>query len=184
MRNTYSLIMKYKLLLRKGTDLTLYALFCFLLGTGLLIHFRLVPGSQGGHGLTFLGLDRHQWGQWHWWASVAFLVALLVHLALNFAFIRNAIAKRLRWPLAGLLTLGLGMVGFFLFLPLEKAARDHDRHSAHSFSQLPTQEAAINEDEKDPHPHRMRQGNGQGKHSRKGERCGQSHGSHGTTHEG
>lgn len=121
-------------LVRILTDLGLYGLFCFLLGTGLLIHYRLVPGSAGGHGLTFLGLGRHDWGALHFWASIAFLALIVVHLALNFRFIRNVIAHRLTTPLVALLVGGVLIVGFFLAIPLEHDARDGrgQRHQDHT----------------------------------------------------
>ncbi len=88
---------------RKAATLALWFLFCFMLGTGLLLEFRLVPGSQGGHGLTLFGMSRHQWGEYHLWAAYGFLAVLYVHLTLNFSFIKNVIAKKMRWPLFGLL---------------------------------------------------------------------------------
>ena len=51
-------------------NILLYLGFSFLLGTGLLLVFRLPPGSRGGHGLTMLGLSRHEWGDLHYWVAL------------------------------------------------------------------------------------------------------------------
>jgi hypothetical protein len=60
-----------------------------------LIHYRLVPGSRGGHGLSLLGLSRHEWRAYHLWAAYLLLTLVLVHLALNFEFNKNVIAAKL-----------------------------------------------------------------------------------------
>ena len=103
---------------RKLVDLGMWFLFCFLLGTGLLIHYRLVPGSEGGRGLAFLTQTRHEWGELHFWASCLFLAALAIHLFLNFSFIRSAICKRASWRVVALSVAGAGIVAFFLLTPL------------------------------------------------------------------
>lgn len=74
-------------------------LLLLLLSTGLLITFRLPPGSGGhlpfGRGLGALdrpidvvgGLTRHDWGEIHLWIACAFLAVLVFHLALHWKWI-------------------------------------------------------------------------------------------------
>jgi hypothetical protein len=108
--------------LRKYIDLLLFFTACFLTGTGLLIHYRLLPGYRGGHGLTLLGLSRHQWGEYHLWASYALIALTLIHLTVNYAFIKTVIAARRNWLMILFGLIGLLIVLFFLLAPIEKAA--------------------------------------------------------------
>jgi len=101
-------------------DLMMYLSMSFLTGTGLLIHYRLVPGSQGGHGLTLLGLSRHEWGTYHLWAAYFLLALILVHLILNYAFIKNVIARKRNWVLLVLGACGIILTLLFLLWPLQK----------------------------------------------------------------
>jgi membrane protease YdiL (CAAX protease family) len=85
-----------------------------------LIHYRLVPGFQGGHGLTFLGLSRHEWGVYHLWAAYLLLALILAHLILNFAFIRNVIVAKKIWLVYVLGLLGLMITAVFVLLPIKR----------------------------------------------------------------
>ena len=112
------------------TDILMFVSMCFLAGTGLLIHYRLVPGYRGGHGLTLLGLTRHEWGTYHLWAAYLLMFLVLVHLVLNFAFIKNVIASRRPWIMIVLGLSGLLITLFFLLMPIERTgdgAKGHGR---------------------------------------------------------
>ncbi len=103
---------------RTVTDILMFGTMCFLAGTGLLFQYRLVPGFMGGRGLTVLGLSRHEWGTYHLWAAYLLLFLVLVHMALNFAFIKNVIAAKKMWVMTGLGLAGLALIFGFLFLPV------------------------------------------------------------------
>jgi len=107
--------------LRTITDIAMYGAMSFLTGTGLLIHFRLVPGFQGGHGLTVLGLSRHGWGTYHLWAAYLLLVLMLVHVILNFAFIKNVIVAKKMWLVFVLGLLGVFITAVFFLLPMKQS---------------------------------------------------------------
>jgi len=71
-----------------------YLLFCgssFLLGTGLALETRLPPGSRGGHHLRMLGLDRHEWGELHFYVGLAVAALVLAHLALHWKWLKSAL---------------------------------------------------------------------------------------------
>ena len=121
--------------LRKATDLTMWFLLCFMLGTGLLIHYRLVPGAEGGHGLTLLGLSRHEWGNYHLWAAYLLLFCLSIHLFLNYSFIKNKIAQKMNWRVMLLCCGGLIIVGAFLFAPIVKEESDQGKGRNHQTRQ-------------------------------------------------
>lgn len=120
--------MSPKLELKRFVDLSLYYLFCFLLGTGLLIHWRLVPGSRGGHGLHLFGFGRHDWGDLHFYASLGFLLMVAAHLWLNRLFIVRVIAEKIRWRTIAIGLPGLIIVAAFLLAPI---GREHGRGGGH-----------------------------------------------------
>jgi len=51
-------------------DVVAFAGFVVLTTTGVLMRYILPPGS--GHYSTIWGMDRHEWGGIHFWASVLF----------------------------------------------------------------------------------------------------------------
>ena len=102
---------------RKYTDIVLFFVMCFLLGTGVLIHYRLLPGYLGGHGLTFLGLSRHEWGDYHLWAAYLLTALVVFHIVINFAFVKNIIALKKTWLMILLGLAGALILLFFLLVP-------------------------------------------------------------------
>lgn len=93
----------------------LWLVFCGMTGTGLLLAFRLPPGSRGGRGLAAMGLGRHDWGGIHTWLSYVFLVLIAVHLAMHWRWFWQVAARRRSWPL--LAGIGAGLVlALWLFL--------------------------------------------------------------------
>ena len=110
--------------LMRVTNLSLYLSFCALLGTGALLTWRLVPGSAGGQGLTVFGLGRHDVGAIHFWIGVVFLVSVVAHLLLNWAWLKKIAASAHPWRLwLGLLSGIIIVVGIFC-LPMERAPAD------------------------------------------------------------
>ena len=105
---------------RRILNLLLYLSFCVMVGTGLLMAYRLIPGSRGGQGLEVLGWNRHEWGALHTWVSYVFITLVAAHLAINWAWLTKVAAKGHAWHLgAGLLAGGL-IIGTFLLLPITK----------------------------------------------------------------
>jgi hypothetical protein len=111
-------------IVRIVTDIAMFGTMCFLAGTGLLFQYRLVPGFMGGRGLTVLGLSRHEWGTYHLWAAYFLLFLVLVHMALNYAFIKNVIAAKRTWVVAVLGLIGAAIISAFLLLPVKRGAGD------------------------------------------------------------
>lgn len=76
----------------------LLALAC----TGFIIKYILPPGSGGGHGYGYRGgrgpleeqiktlwsMTRHEWGNVHFYFSVAFIALMLLHLVLHWTWIK------------------------------------------------------------------------------------------------
>jgi hypothetical protein len=63
-------------------NLTLYLCACLMISTGLILAFRLPPGS-GGRGMTVAGLRRHDWGSIHEIIAYAFIALILIHLIVH-----------------------------------------------------------------------------------------------------
>lgn len=104
-------------------NMLLWLVFCGMAGTGLLIAFRLPPGSRGGAGLASLGWTRHQWGDLHTWLSYAFLALVGIHLVLHWRWLWQVAGKKRPWPLLAGVGLGVVLIVGLLFLPVEKRGR-------------------------------------------------------------
>lgn len=98
----------------------IWVTFCGLAGTGLLLALRLPPGSRGGRGLSVLGWGRHDWGDLHTWLAYAFLLMVLVHLALHWRWFWKVAAAKRRWPLILGIGGGLVLIAAMALLPVEK----------------------------------------------------------------
>lgn len=108
-----------KTIVRRLLNLLLYLSTCAMLGTGLLMAYRLVPGSRGGRGLEVLGWDRHQWADLHTWIAYLFTTLLLAHLFLAWAWLKKVAAKGHLWRLILGLAVGLAIILGLLLLPVK-----------------------------------------------------------------
>lgn len=138
------------------------ALFALLLlvSTGLLLEFRLPPGS-GGHepyGLgrraldrpitTIWGWTRHEWGEFHFWLACAFVVILVIHLVLHLKWI-VAMCKNLTSLLSPAKLFGL-IAGVIILLgltalPLIVPKNGTSLREQQNF-QFPAEQRAISDD--------------------------------------
>ena len=78
--------------------------FMFLLGSGLLLSYRLPPRSRGEAVLT---LTRHEWGDLHFYASWAMVIFITLHLYLNRSWFKGLMCR------IGILRFAIGL-GFGL----------------------------------------------------------------------
>jgi len=102
-------------------DLSMLIVFAALIGVGLLIKFALIPGQERwilyGQNLelTFLGLDRHEWGTIHLITGILFFVLFILHIIFHWNMIkcmfRNCIKSKV-------LRTGTVIVSLFLFAGL------------------------------------------------------------------
>ena len=118
-----------KMLIRRVLNLLLYLSFCIMAGTGLLMAFRLIPGSRGGQGLEVLGWNRHEWGDLHTWVSYVFITLVALHLVINWAWLTKVAAKGHLWRIAIGIIVGLSIIAAFLLLPVthRERGRGHGR---------------------------------------------------------
>jgi hypothetical protein len=71
--------------------------FSLMAASGMVLQWILVPGAGRiemlGQGRrhqnidVFLGYSRHEWGEFHWWCGLIFLVLMVVHVGLHWRWI-------------------------------------------------------------------------------------------------
>lgn len=102
------------------TNYLLYLGFCFLIATGLLMAYRLPPGS---HDQAILGLGRHAWGDLHLYAGFLMIAAMVIHLALNRKWIEKIACHSKKLPLFAGLGLGLLLIAVVWCFPVQERPR-------------------------------------------------------------
>lgn len=110
--------------LMRVTNLLLYLSFCGLIGTGALMQWKLVPGSEGGHGLTVLDMTRHEWADIHFWFAIICVATTLTHLILNWAWLKKIASSGKAWRLAAGLIAGALLIFGIYALPLKQAVKE------------------------------------------------------------
>jgi hypothetical protein len=87
------------------TDIVSFFSFLFLAFSGVVIRYVLPKGSGGGGQgwrsaskpvLEFWNLSRHQWGSVHFWVSMIFVTAILLHLFLHWKWVKVSLTGRKR----------------------------------------------------------------------------------------
>ncbi|RLB46851.1 MAG: hypothetical protein DRI90_26935, partial [Deltaproteobacteria bacterium] len=122
-------------------DALLLVVMMAIVGVGLLVKYVLLPGKDlaivGGRRvwLTFLGWDRHDWGEVHFILGLVFAGLLVLHIVLHWktilCLLRGLVPHRAWRSVA---TVGVGLasvaaVSFPLFVQSETADRAH--HQGH-----------------------------------------------------
>lgn len=129
-------------------NLLAYLILLFMIATGLLMEYILLPGSRGGRGLLVFGMNRHQWGDIHFYFSIAFIVAMALHLYLHWSWVlstfrRFITAKRLTGLIA-LLVVSILIVASPFLVPLTRGADEHgDEHATPNQTEQPYDEGAF-----------------------------------------
>lgn len=91
--------------------------FLLLITTGVLMRYVLPPGSGRRTGIW--GLDRHGWGDLHFWIAVAFLAILALHLVLHWKWLVAVVRGRPREGSG--VRVGLGLMGLVSVVALALA---------------------------------------------------------------
>jgi len=119
--------------LMRITNLLLYLSFCGLVGTGSLMYWRLIPGSEGGRGLSVLGWGRHDWGDVHFWLGIVCVLSTVAHLLLNWAWLKKIAASAHPWRLWLGLGGGLAIILVFMVLPMQRDDNGGSREGPNRF---------------------------------------------------
>jgi hypothetical protein len=118
----------------KVVNYLLYLSFILLIGTGIVLFWKLPTGKEGGHGLSLLGWTRHEWGEFHFWVATVMVVLTVLHLALNWRWIVVIAAQRNRWRIIVGFGLGMLIILFFALYPVSHSNRPDDRQRNNSES--------------------------------------------------
>jgi hypothetical protein len=84
-----------------SVDLFGFLAFLGLIFTGIIMRYILPPGSggrgfRGGEGVSkkvFLSISRHEWGDIHFYLSIAIVALMVLHIILHFAWIKAYLKK-------------------------------------------------------------------------------------------
>jgi hypothetical protein len=74
-------------------DLVAALLMVGMLATGYILRFPLPPGTNKS--LTLWGRTRHEWGDIHFWISLALLGVVLLHVGLHWPWLVTMLSRRL-----------------------------------------------------------------------------------------
>jgi hypothetical protein len=98
-------------------DAIAFVAFVLLTATGLVERYLLPPGT--GRFQSLWGMNRHQWGEIHFWIALVLMGALATHILLHWKWIVRVIrgkqAETSGWRVA------LGVVGLFGLVGLSLA---------------------------------------------------------------
>ncbi len=114
-------------------DVLAFACAVFMVATGFVLEYVLLPGSgrlgtegfgfaPGGMGRPIVllwGLTRHEWGAIHFWTAIALMVALSLHLVLHWQWIVCMVRGKPRE--ASGIRIALGILGLASLLALALA---------------------------------------------------------------
>lgn len=73
-------------------DAVAFVAFVLLTATGLVERYLLPPGT--GHFRALWGMNRHQWGQIHFWIAVTLMAVLALHILLHWKWIVAVVCGR------------------------------------------------------------------------------------------
>lgn len=91
-------------------NIGLYWAFCLLVGSGLVMKFRLADEYPYPKGARILGLGWSDWAFLHLMTGAGIATLLLAHLVMNRRWILVVAADRRYWALAVGLGLGLALL--------------------------------------------------------------------------
>ena len=98
-------------------DILAFISFVFLTSTGVLLVYILPPGS--GRSNTIWQLDRHEWGDIHFYFAVSFLAILSYHVIQHWRWILSLVKGKQRSYSRN--RIALGLVGLFALLAIAVA---------------------------------------------------------------
>ncbi|WP_430809416.1 MULTISPECIES: DUF4405 domain-containing protein [unclassified Carboxylicivirga] len=141
-------------------DALLLFCLCAISGIGLLIKYTLPSGqdrwAQAGAGknLQWLGMDRHQWGDIHFYISLVMIALLVVHIVLHWGFIKTIFSRMVNSSSAKSLIswcfvficLSLLIIPFFVKPSDITRPVENSKHTSHQHPQAPVTKHAIQAD--------------------------------------
>ena len=68
----------------------------FLMVSGYVMTYTLPPREGSNVYRSLWGMDRHDWGDWHFWAAVLFVVLMVLHVALHWEWVCLTVGRMFR----------------------------------------------------------------------------------------
>jgi hypothetical protein len=118
--------MNTKTLILPLANAALYLITCAVIGTGLLLEFRL---DEEDEAVRLLGMGADDWGEIHLAIALGFAALTVFHLLLNLAWIKASLTKA-KW-VAPMLAAGIGLVAVLLFWPADHQPAHGGKTVAH-----------------------------------------------------
>jgi len=125
-------------------DIIMFVLMGLLAGLGLLIKYVLLSGTERwlkyerNVELTYMGLDRHQWGTIHLWIAIALVALLVLHIILHWNMIvclykklmGNKTSRIVFGSIFSIITLLFVVFPFLIHVDVNEMARGRERFDA------------------------------------------------------
>jgi hypothetical protein len=118
--------MNTKALLLSLGNAALYLVACAMIGTGLLLEWRM---DEEGGAARLLGMGPDDWAETHFIIAIAFIALTVLHLLLNWAWIKAAMTKT-KWAVP-MLVVGLGLITALLLWPADRNASPGGKNPEH-----------------------------------------------------
>ena len=104
-------------------DVLMFIFLALMTGLGLMIKYILVPGTKRWDiygrnvDLTFLGMDRHEWGTVHLIFAILFLSLLVLHIILHWKILVAYVCKIVNTKMeANIMIIAFTIVLFFIII--------------------------------------------------------------------
>jgi fucose 4-O-acetylase-like acetyltransferase len=114
-------------------DVLAFIAFTLMTSSGVLLRYMLPPGS--GRFSSLWGMNRHDWGDVHYWISIALFLLLTFHLLLNWQWIAGVMRGQKKQGSGYRAALGIvGLIALLLlalapfFSPIETTDRPGGGH--------------------------------------------------------
>lgn len=111
-------------------DSLAFTSFIFLVSTGILMYW-ILPAGEGY--LSVWGMNRHDWGEIHFWIAVSFLALIGTHLILHWSWITSMVAGKSKLLTKSKQRILMAVISILIILFLALAPFfspvEHDRES-------------------------------------------------------
>lgn len=128
-------------------DVLTFLVFFAMFWIGLLIHYVLPPSGGRGHTLTLWGMDRHDYGNAHFYLALAMVALIIVHLWLHWPWVCSILSnlfgasqpnrnRRTLYGMALLLVIGIVTAGSLLWVETQVKythGEEQERHGYEAF---------------------------------------------------
>jgi thiosulfate reductase cytochrome b subunit len=104
---------RYRNTIKRILNLVMLWSGSLVVGTGLFLEYRMP-----GRGAKSLGLTRREWSDVHFYVSLLVIFLVIVHLLLNWDWIKNVGAHAKNWRVIAGLLVALALIGGFFVIPI------------------------------------------------------------------